>query len=338
MQNYHANALTNIHVRQQIQTNNSLSNQELSNQLKISKQTVSKWKNRTFAEDASCKPKNIVYALTEIEMALAISIRKSSWLPLDEVFETLLEQRSTITRTSVYRCLRRNQINTVPKIEKEKVLKFKAYEPGYLHFDVTYLPKFNGKSAYLYVAIDRATRTMYYAIYENKTAQSTDDFFDKSMQFFPFKITHILTDNGLEFTNRLIKSKKGNLCTKPSMLDTKCEENKIEHRLTQPSTPKTNGMVERVNGTIKNSTILKNTYENSEQMKTDLISFLVFYNLFRRHGSLRKELNVKTPIMAIEKWYELKPEIFNITPTEFKNKILLLNPDLQNKNQQPCET
>jgi len=41
-----------------------------------------------------------------------------------------------------------------------------------------------------------------------------------------------------------------------------------------------------------------------------LDKFLIFYNLHRRHGSIRKELKVKTPFNAIEKWYQLKPEIF----------------------------
>ncbi len=67
------------------------------------------------------------------------------------------------------------------------------------------------------------------------------------MRFFLFAITHILTDNGLEFTNRLIKNKKGNLQSNPSLFDIKCKENNIKHRCTQLSTPKTNGMVERVN-------------------------------------------------------------------------------------------
>jgi len=87
--------------------------------------------------------------------------------------------------------------------------------------------------------------------------------------------------------------------------------------------PKTNGMVERVNGTIKNGTILKENYSdiyiehsrNKEEMNSTLIAFLVHYMLYRRHGSLRKEHNVKTPFNAIEKpvvskaepWFELKP-------------------------------
>lgn len=222
-----------------------------------------------------------------------MSLRSSSWFALDEIFETLLARNNAISRSSIYRCFVRNNINKVPIIEKEKAKKFKTYEPVYLHFDVTYIPKFNKIGSYLYVAIDRATRTMYYKVYDNKTADNTDLFFDECMSFFPFKLTHILTDNGIEFTNSLIRSKKGNLCIKPSLLDIKCTANNIEHRFTQPNMPKTNGMVERDNGTIKNNTVLKYQYKNRVSLENDLIQFFVFYNLYRRHGSLRKELQCK---------------------------------------------
>jgi len=97
-------------------------------------------------------------------------------------------------------------------------------------------------------------------------------------------------------------------------------------------------MVERVNGTIKNGTIKKQNYENIEQLNIALMNFLVFYNLNRRHGGLRKELNVKTPFDAIEKWYEIKPNIFNQNPLQFKNKIILLQSNNASLQQQPCET
>jgi transposase InsO family protein len=329
---YHSNAATNLNIRSQIQ-NNSASNSDLATRFNVSEQTISKWRNRDFIQDASCKPLKIEYALSDVEKALAISLRKSSWMSIDEVWETLLTENPKISRSSVYRVLVKENINVVPPQKKEKAKKFKEYEPGYLHIDVTYLPKFNKQSYYLFVAIDRCTRAMIYWIYENKTADNTEDFMDKCFDFFPFYISHILTDNGLEFTNRLLVSKKGNKCTKPSKMDVKCLENEIEHRLTAPFTPKTNGMVERVNGTIKNNTILKNQYKNPNEMNQDLANFLSFYNLYRRHGSLRKELNVKTPCQAIEKWYILKPELFKITPDEFKNNILILQSDLINLHQ-----
>jgi hypothetical protein len=73
-------------------------------------------------------------------------------------------------------------------------------------------------------------------------------------------------------------------------------------------------------------------------MQKNLLKFLMYYILFRRHGSLRKELNVKTPFDAIEKWFEIKPELFLQKPDEFKNKILSLKTINSSFLQQPCET
>ena len=73
-------------------------------------------------------------------------------------------------------------------------------------------------------------------------------------------------------------------------------------------------------------------------MNQDLMEFLVHYNLYRRHGSLRRELKVKTPLNAVEKWYELDPQIFKIKPEIFKDKILSLKNKQVNTEQQPCET
>ncbi len=36
-------------------------------------------------------------------------------------------------------------------------------------------------------------------------------------------------------------------------------------------------------------------------MNNALIAFLVHYMLYKRHGGVRRELNVKTPYQAVEK-------------------------------------
>ena len=95
------------------------------------------------------------------------------------------------------------------------------------------------------------------------------------LDFFPFGITHVLTDNGLEFTNRLLKNKKGEYCTKPSKLHVFCKKNNIDHRCTKPFTPKTNGMVEKANDIIKSKTIKMTIYNTIEEMNRDLMGFLV---------------------------------------------------------------
>jgi transposase InsO family protein len=146
----------------------------------------------------------------------------------------------------------------------------------------------------------------------------------KCSNSFPFRITHVSTYNGLEFTNRLLNGKKEKYCIKPSKLNVVCEQNQIDHRCTKPSTPETNGMVEKANGIIKNKTIKIIKYISLEMMNQDLMNFLLHYNLYRGHGSLRKELKVKTSFNAIEKWNQLDSEIFTEKSEVFKIKVLVL--------------
>jgi len=321
---YHSNAVTNVRLRREI-NNSKLSTKELIHKYDVSNKTINKWRNRTIFEDKSSRPNRIHYALSNLDMIIAVKLRSLTWWALDEITEVLNPCDPTAIRSAVYRTFVREGINKVPVKEKEKAKKFKEYDPGYLHIDVTYLPKINGVKYYLFVAIDRATRILFYKIYDAKTADNTEDFMNKCLDFFPFEITHVLTDNGLEFTNRLLKNRKGGYCTKPSKLDVICKKNDIDHRCTKPFTPQTNGMVEKANDIIKNKTIKITTYRDLEQMNQDLMRFLVHYNLYRRHGSLRRELKVKTPFNAVEKWYQLDPDIFKEKTEEFKIKILNLN-------------
>ncbi len=44
-------------------------------------------------------------------------------------------------------------------------------------------------------------------------------------------------------------------------------------------------------------------------------------------------------MQAIEKWFDMKPEIFKQKPVEFNNKILVLkNSNEPGFHKQPCET
>ena len=142
---------------------------------------------------------------------------------------------------------------------------------------------------------------------------------------------YILTDNGLEFTDKYARGQ--NKVSGNHKFDRECEKGNIDHRLTAPNTPKTNGMVERANGTIKDSTIKVETYENREELILDLNKFLIFYLFTRRHGSLRKELGakVRTPFDAMGSWFQVKPELFKISPNEFQAYAI-------EKLEQRCET
>ena len=318
-QGYHTNAKTNSHSREIIQQSTQ-TNIELSKRFEIDKKTVSKWRNRSTVIDKSSRPHTIKRSLTDLEREIIRVVRRLTWMELDDLVDSVLSAIPKANRSNVYRTLVAFEINKVPEEKKEKAKKFKEYEPGYLHVDVTYLPKLDGIKYYLFVAIDRATRLMYFKVYKNKTAANAVNFLEECKTYFPFYISHVLTDNGAEFTDRFTSKKKkasGN-----HKFDMSCIEGNIEHRLTAPFTPKTNGMVERVNGTIKDKTIKVITYSTIVELKVDLDKFLIFYNLSRRHGSLKRELKVRTPFDALECWYRIDTDIFRKSPDMFRADLL----------------
>ena len=319
-QHYHSNAKTNSHLRKSIQESD-LSNNVLSTTYGVSEQTISKWRNRTTTSDKSSRPHTIHYSLDPLEKEIIRVVRTATWMPLDDLVETVQSIITKAKRSNVSRTLQEFKISKVPQEKKAEAKKFKEYAPGYLHMDVTYLPMIDNIKYYLYVAIDRATRIMYYKVYPNRRADSSNDFLNECITFFPFKITHILTDNGLEFTNRFSRG-----ATEPTgnhRFDKACAAQKIKHRLIEPFTLKTNGMVERANGIIKAATIKVEEYGSREEMVKDLDKFLIYYLFNRRHGSLRKELNVRTPYEALESWYNLEPKLFTRHPEKFRADAIL---------------
>jgi hypothetical protein len=116
----------------------------------------------------------------------------------------------------------------------------KAYEPGYVHIDVKYLPQMADEPSrgYVFVAIDRATRWVYIGIKRRKTAAAARSFLNEVAKAAPFVIKTILTDNGKEFTDRLFGSRAKDASGEHEF-DLLCESLGIEHRLTKPRTPVT---------------------------------------------------------------------------------------------------
>lgn len=181
----------------------------------VSENPVSKWKRRDELYDRGSGPHKIYCSLADIEQEDIKTVRRSMRLPPDEIEEMARQPNPSASRSAVYRPLLSAGLNKVPEKEREKAKKFKEYEPRYLHVDVTYRPKIDGVKQYLFVAVDRATRTLFYQRYDAKTAENAENFMNRCEEFFPFKITHILTDNGLEFTNAFLVLKKGRCCENP---------------------------------------------------------------------------------------------------------------------------
>jgi len=78
-----------------------------------------------------------------------------TWMEIDDLVDCVSQNIPKANRSNVYSTLRAFGINRVPQEQKEQAKTFKEYKPGFLHIDVTYLPKIDGVKYYLFVAIDR---------------------------------------------------------------------------------------------------------------------------------------------------------------------------------------
>ena len=61
-----------------------------------------------------------------------------------------------------------------------------------------------------------------------------------------------------------------------------CKEHGIEHCLTKPNHPWTNGQVERIKRTLQQATVQRYDYETHHQLKEHLANFRNAYNFARR--------------------------------------------------------
>jgi transposase InsO family protein len=286
----------------------------LAHNLDISVATVHHWKHQENSSDRSCRPHTIHYALDDDEESLMLWLRQKGDLSLDDLFDLAAPLMPHLRRSSLHRLLKRNGCSRLPKKEQQptgEVGTFKEYGPGFIHIDCFYLPKLDGQKYYCFVAIDRATRLLYLSVYQNRDGAAASHFLRRCLEYFPFKIEKILTDNGREFTLNGFKNRYGTT-KKVSFFTQICHDNAIEHRQTRPYTPKTNGMVERANGLVKEGTTKVHLYQNVGEMKDDLHRWFVFYNFDRIH----RQIGRITPYQAVCQWHQKHPELFHKDPTE----------------------
>ena len=286
----------------------------LARELNLNVGTVRKWRGRESNQDASHQPHNLQTTLTRAQEIIVCELRRSLLLSLDDLTAIVKEYiNPKASRAGIGRLLAREGISRLkdlmPKEESvEKPKKtFKDYAPGFIHIDLKTLPKMPDEAAqtYLAVAIDRASRWVYFEILPHKTAENTRAFVEHLLEKCPFKIEKILTDNGKEFTDRFTaqgeREPTGN-----HPFDQACKANDIEHRLSPPYHPQTNGMVERFNGRI--AELLRSTqFRSSKELAVTLSHYLQLYN----HQIPQKALGHVSPVQALKIWQKKEPERFN---------------------------
>lgn len=162
-------------------------------------------------------------------------------------------------------------------IKKRKKLRRKDYLPEKADdlVQVDTVVKFiNGVRRFIMTAIDIESDFAFAYGYTNLSSNTGRDFLKKLREVAPFEITHIQTDNGLEFEKHFRDY---------------LEEEKIIHFHNYPACPKMNAYIERFNRTIQEQYVNWNLMSLKDDITTfnkNLMEWLLWYDTKRPHESL----------------------------------------------------
>jgi len=126
------------------------------------------------------------------------------------------------------------------------------------------------------------------------------------LQALPYKVHTVLPDNGVPFTLQAHQWFPGG-----HRFGRVCRAFGVEHRLTKPAHPWTNGPVERLNRTLKEATVLRYHDQTTEQLNEPLQAFLLAYH----HAKRLKTLRGLTPHEFVCAQHQQNPAIFTQDPT-----------------------
>ncbi len=239
----HGSARTTPRVRAELQASQEATS-TLAQRYGLSRTTVAKWRARTTTADAPMGPTNPhSTVLTLVEEAMVVEFRRRTLLPLDDVLGCLRDSIPKLTRSSLHRCLERHGISRLPEDpdKPSKRGKFMETAIGYVHVDISELRLSEGKLN-MFLAIDRVSKFTYVEFRDDAGKMNGADFLRGVVAAFPYAIHTVLTDNGMAFAD-LPKNRNGptRRYLGAHIFDRVCHEHGIEHRLTKPYHPWTNG-------------------------------------------------------------------------------------------------
>jgi transposase InsO family protein len=163
---------------------------------------------------------------------------------------------------------------------------------------------------YLFVAIDRTSKFAYAELHAHSDRMVAIAFLQALIKAVPYTIHTILTDNGGQFCHAPRYRTGPTALLSPHLFDRLCRRHAIEHRLTKPNHPWTNGQVERMNRTLKDATVKRDHYQSHDQLKQHLHTFLMAYNFAKRLKTLRG----LTPYEYVCRIWKVEPQRFHLNP------------------------
>ena len=223
----------------------------------------------------------------ELESAVC-ELRRAhrKWGPKRLVFEMGRRGLGTVTRSTVYRVLVRNQL-IEPRSRRRRRQDYVRWErpvPMQLwQLDVTasaFLA--DGTEVKIVTGLDDHSRYCVIArAVRRATARPVCRAFVEAMTVYGVP-EEVLTDNGTVFTGRFIKPRPAEV-----LFERICRENGITQRLTRPRSPTTTGKIERLHQSLQDELLdVHGPFESLAALQAALDAWRQEYNTDRPHQSL----------------------------------------------------
>ena len=159
---------------------------------------------------------------------------------------------------------------------------------------------------YLLVAIERTSQVAFAERHPRAKRVVAAGFLRRVLDKLPYQVPTVLTGNGVQFTPQAHPFLPGG-----HRFGRICREYGVEHRLTKPAHPWTNGPVERMNRTLKEATVRRYHYQSTDELNEHLQALLLAYN----HAKRLKTLRGRTPHEFVCARWQKNPVNFNQHPT-----------------------
>ena len=320
----------------------------------ISRQVLSKWYGRWCDEgeeglqDKSSRPDNSPTATREGLVELIVAMRRAKkWGPA-RIAAALELDNIDIAPATVHRWLVKEGLSRLRDMDPptgeqmRQVVRYEHLAPGdMIHVDIKKLGRIpdgggwrvhgrdteagraskRGKGrkvgyVYIHSAVDDYTRIAYSEALPDEKGGTAAGFWRRAAVFYAdygiHRLERCLTDNGSCYRSRLWALAM--------------QETGTTHKRTRPHTPKTNGKVERYNGTLSREWAYNAVYHSDAERTAALAGFVDYYNHDRPHQGIgRKPPVSRAPIGDVR----VAAHRLFIPPDEPKvdTEMTLFNPD-----------
>ncbi len=256
----------------------------ISRQTGVSREVLSRWwaryeqEGRAGLQPRSRRPHHLVSQLTDQVEQQILLLRNRGWGPVR------IALALHIGHSSVYRILLRHGRNRLRQSTPRVFRRYEKSRPGeLLHLDLKYLYRWpNSSREYAYAAVDDFSREAVASIRPQRSSQDAAAFLEKVVSTLPYRIEAIMTDNDLIFSMR-----RAYYAQRETYFQRSCRQLGIQHWLTSPHRPQTNGKVERFFRTLDEECLLIRNPGCSELRIQDVEQFMWYYNHQRPHLGLR---------------------------------------------------